>query len=180
MNAAARACPPAKNGQTSPLAPAIQSKNWSVKFFWGGITSCFKKDPLRLCYRRGETGFCLRAGLPLGPVNVNWVIPPPPTRPLPTHPSRSLRVAHAVCIGLGIVMYASPGSFPSPGLACPSNLGHCGPIASRPAPRARSFFFGGDNIIYFKSVLRWKPAFAFGFATRTRVLRYHYLGVLVL
>ncbi len=41
------------------------------------------------------------------------------------------------------------------------------------------FFFGGDNTIYFKSVLRWEPANATGFSLRTRVPRYHYLGVLV-
>ena len=32
-----------------------------------------------------------------------------------------------------------------------------------------------DNVIYFKSVLRWEPAFAFGFSSRTCVLRYLYL-----
>jgi hypothetical protein len=49
----------------------------------------------------------------------------------------------------------------------------------------RPFFAGGHalgaafnqlvRIIYFKSVLRWEPAFAFWFSTRTRVLRYLYL-----
>ena len=36
---------------------------------------------------------------------------------------------------------------------------------------AEVFFSGVDSIIYFQSVLRWEPAFAFGFATRTRELR---------
>ena len=45
---------------------------------------------------------------------------------------------------------------------------------------APHYLFLGDNIIYFKSVLRWEPANATGFSSRTRVPRYHYLGVLVL
>jgi hypothetical protein len=39
---------------------------------------------------------------------------------------------------------------------------------------------GAAAFIYFKSVLRWEPANATGFSSRTRVPRYHYLGVLVL
>ena len=52
------------------------------------------------------------------------------------------------------------------------------PFRGTAEPASASFFW--DNIIYFKSVLRWEPANATGFSSRTRVPRYHYLGVLVL
>ena len=37
-----------------------------------------------------------------------------------------------------------------------------------------------ETCVFRKSVLRWEPANATGFSSRTRVPRYHYLGVLVL
>ena len=47
-------------------------------------------------------------------------------------------------------------------------------------PSAFFYFFFYSTVIYFKSVLRWEPANATEFSSRTRVRRYHYLGVLVL